>query len=573
MLVETALGLKPADIVITDGKLLDVYTGRILPHRAVAIAGERIAYVGHEASHIIGEKTKVIEANGRIISPGYIDAHTHLSKYWNIADFLKYAIPGGTTTFISEVESLGFVLGIEGVRAFLNQVQNRPVKIYSLIPPLITNSPATKILGITLDEARELLNDDRVIGLGETNWQEAVVKRNPYLLDLMRETLHAGKTVQGHAAGAFDKKLAAYAGAGVLSCHEAISTEDVISRLELGYYVMIREGYIRQDLKIIIPIMDTIDTRRLILVTDGSDPELLVNEGYLVDIVQKAVDLGFDPLKVVQMVSLNPAEHFGIDHLVGGISPGRFADILVLPAPWIMKPEIVISKGRIVAENGKMAIPLNRVPYPESLLRTVKIAPIIPSQLYIPAAGLGPYIRTIEIQLGGLVSHEGRFKAKSVNGEYIAEPENDLLKIVFIERVSGEGESFFGFIKGWGQRKGAVASTLCWNACGVVAIGTNDDDLAKAINRVIEIQGGIALSVQGNISLDIPFNVGGYVSEMSIENLCKHWHLFQKTLNDLGCGLRSPLLTLFTLTTVSIPFIRITEKGYFRFKEGDIIGL
>jgi len=288
-LVETALGNRPADTVIRDGVLMDVYTGRLLPHRSVALKDQWIAYVGPDAGHTIGETTKIIEANGRVICPGYIDAHTHLATYWNIADFLSYAIPCGATTLITEAEAYGFVSGVEGFKSFLDQIEGRPIKIFALIPPMVCLSPAIKPLIISADETRELLKDPHVIGLGESFWQGAILAPENRVLKLIQETLRAGKSVQGHAAGAFNNKLAAYTAIGVQSCHEAISTDDVISRLEQGLYAMIREGDIRRDLEIILPLKNSIDLRRVILVTDGSNPGDLIQRGYLIDVVQKAV--------------------------------------------------------------------------------------------------------------------------------------------------------------------------------------------------------------------------------------------------------------------------------------------
>ena len=574
-LVQVALGNEPADLVIKDGILLDVYSGRMLPGRSVAVSGKWIAYVGPDAAHTIGKNTEVIEAEGRIISPGYMDTHTHLAGCWDISDFLKYAIPGGTTTFITEGESYGCALGAEGFRAFLDQIGDRPVKMFGLIPSMVTLSPATELLFISRHDVKELLKDDRVMGLGESYWQSVILTSDDRVLELMRETLRAGKSVQGHGAGAFDKKLAAYAAAGALSCHEAITTEDVLSRLEYGYYVMVREGDVRRDLEIIVPIKDEIDLRRIILVTDGVNPDLLIKEGYLVDVVQKAVDLGVDPINAVQMVSINPAEHFGIDHFTGGVSPGRMADILLLPEEGVMRPDMVISNGCVVAKNGKTTVPLPKVPYPDSLYKTIRISPISESDLRIPipANGSEEYVRTIDIQPGGLVTREGKVESNPVDGQYLAAPDRDLLKIVFLERVSGKGERFVGFVRGWGQKSGAVAITQCWDCSGVLAIGADDNDLAVAINRLIEIQGGIVLSVQGKVEMEIPFNIGGYVSEMSIEETAMKMSQFQETMTGLGSTLENAFLTICTLASPAIPFIRIIEKGYYRFREGDIVGV
>jgi adenine deaminase len=571
-LMETALGKEPADMVLKNGVLADVYTGRMIPEQSLAISGKWIAYVGLSADHTIGEKTHVVDVDGRTVTPGFIDAHTHIAYHWNLADFLRYAVPGGTTTFITEVESFVCAHGAKGFRIFLDQARNQPVKVLSLIPPLITLSPASESRRLSHDEVMTFLKDETVIGLGESYWQGVVFPRDEYVMALMRDTLKARKSVQGHAAGASDQKLAAYAALGALSCHEAVSTEDVLSRLQLGYYVMIREGYIRRDLEIIMPLIESMDTRRLILVTDGTEPNLLLEKGYLVDVVQKAVDMGLEPIKAIQMVSINPAEHFGIDHCVGGISPGRLADLLIIPQPKTIKPDLVISNGRIVAEKGQITTPFERRPYPEAFLNTVKVRQIHPSELHVPPTGDGD-LRIIDIQAGGLVTREAWVKTGQGGQGPSADPQQDVLKIVFIERASGAGERFVGFIRGWGQEKGAVATTLCWDASGIMAIGENDDDLCMAINRLIENQGGTALVIDGNVDIDIPHPVGGYVSLMDMEEITVKMRRFQEAMVHLGSSLGSAHLTLCTLSSAAIPFIRMTEKGYYRFRENDIVGL
>lgn len=574
-LIETALGERPADLVIRDGTLVDVYSGRLLPHRSVAVTGRWIAYAGPDASHTIGDKTVVIEAQGRVIAPGYMDTHTHVDSYWNIADFIEYAAPCGLTTCITEAESYGYAFGARGVRVFLDQVRGRPVKFYCLVPPMVTLSPALKSLYITREQLRDLLQDELVMGLGESYWQGVVLTPDNRVLDLMEETLLAGKSVQGHAAGAFDRKLSAYAAAGAQSCHEAISSEDVLSRLEQGFYVMVREGDIRQDLEIILSLRDKIDLRRVILVTDGTNPDMLLKVGYLVDVIQRAVDKGLDPVRAVQMVTLNPAEHFGLDHVLGGIAPGRFADLLVLPRPGNMRPDLVISEGRIIAENGRVTVPLPRVPYPEDFYRTVRIDPLEPSQLAVAGESISSdgTLRTMDIQPGGLVTREGTAEAVIRHGQVVADPGRDLLKTVFIERLTGRGECFVGFLRGWGQKEGAIATTLCWEAGGVLGIGANDHDLALAVNRVIANQGGTSLVVHGEVLVDIPFSVMGCVSDLRVDEMSARLKVLQDKIASLGSGLRYAHLTLMVLTTAAIPFIRMTEKGYFRFRENDIVGI
>jgi adenine deaminase len=574
-IVETALGNTPADVVIRDGTLAEVYTGRMIPHRSVAVAGKWIAYVGPDADYAIGKKTRVIEAAGRVIAPGYVDSHTHLASFYTIADFLSYAIPGGTTTYITEVEAYGFGLGAAGFSAFLEQVRNQPVKIFCLIPPMVTISPATGPLLITAEETRRFLQDDLVIGLGESYWQNAILPPDKRMLELIRETVKAGKSVQGHAAGAADRKLAAYAAAGVVSCHEPVSPEDIVARLEMGYGAMIREGYIRRDLESLRPLIGKIDLRRCTLSTDGTDPALLLSQGYFADVVQKAVAMGLAPIEAIRMATLNPATLLGLDHLLGGIAPGRFADIIILPDPSTMNPDLVLSAGEVVAEGGKALVPLRRIPHPTSLYKTVKVPPIRPEQLAITSSScsLPNKLRTMDIQANGLVAREGQAEITPHNGYVYADAAHDLLKAVFIERVSGTGERFVGFVRGYGMKQGAVATSLAWDVSAIVAVGANDHDLTAAINRVIELQGGTALVVDGRVRIEIAAPIAGYLAEMRLEDLASALTNLQREIVALGSPFRNVLLTLITMTSAAIPFIRITEKGYFRFRENDYVGI
>jgi adenine deaminase len=574
-LIEAALGNTPADLVIRNGILVDVYTGRLTPNRSVAVAGRWIAYVGPDAEYAIGEKTQVIEADGRIISPGFIDGHTHITSFFDVSDFLEYAIPGGTTTYITEADSYGFAMGSAGFKTFLEQVKHKPVKFFCTVPPMVSTSPASAAIAITQEQIRELLKLEQVIGLGESYWQNTVYAKNDRVLDLMQETISAGKSVQGHAAGAADKKLAAYASAGVVSCHESVSPEDILNRLEMGFWTILRQGYIREDLASIKSLIGKIDFRRCILCTDGTDSEYLVRHGYFNDVIQKAIELGIPPVEAIRMVTLNPAELFHIDHLVGGISPGRYADILILPAPDKIRPDIVISNGKIISDKNGIKVDLKRTPYPDEIYNTIKIPFLIPDDLSVPVSkcSVQGIVRTLDIQSNGLVVKEGSSKIFIANGQVLTDPENNLLKVIFIEKTSGKGELFTGFIRGWGMKRGAVASSQVWDASGIIAVGSNDADIALAVNRVIEHQGATILALDGKIEIDIPFPVGGYVSEIRVEEIASGMSAFQKKTEELGAKLRSAHLTLVVLTSAAIPFMRITEKGYFRFRENDYVGI
>jgi adenine deaminase len=574
-LVETALGNRPADLVIRHGDLVDVYTGRVLSEYSVAVSGRWIVYVGPDADYAIGKNTRVIEADGRVISPGFIDGHTHITSFFDIADFLKYAIPGGTTTYITEVDSYGFGFGAKGFKIFLDQIKDRPVKFYCTVPAMVSTSPASAHHAIKPEELRELLEKEEVLGLGESYWQNAILTPDNRILLLMQETIKAGKSVQGHAAGAADKRLGAYACAGAVSCHEAVSPEDILNRLEMGYWTFLRQGYIREDVGSIKSLIGRIDLRRCILCTDGIDAEFLLQRGYFNDVIQDAINMGVPPVDAIRMSSLNCAELYHVDHLIGGIAPGRYADICILPALGVIKPEIVISNGLVISENGILKTELKRIPYNKKILKTVNVPLTKSKDFVVPASRCSRpgMVRTIDIQSNGLVAKEGSAVAPFENGKVVADPKNDLLKVVFIDRATGKAEMFVGFVRGMGMRAGAAATTHAWDASAIIAAGANDEDIALAVNKVIAHQGGSVIAVGGEISVDIPFPIAGYTSDAPVEEITSGMIAFQRKLEELGSKLRSAHLTLVTLTSAAIPFIRITEKGYFRFRENDYVGI
>lgn len=574
-LAEVALGNEPADLVIRDATLMDVYTGRLVPHRSVACAGKWIAYIGPDADYTIGAMTRVIEGDGRVIAPGYIDPHTHIANFCDISEILRYTIPGGTTTYVTEVESYPFAMGGRGFAAFLERVRTCPVKIFCLVPPMVTASPASANLTIKVREAKRFLAQKMVIGLGESYWQNAILGADKRIYALIQETAKVGKVVEGHAAGAVDRRLAAYAAAGAWSCHEAISPEDVLARLEMGYCVMLREGYIRQDLDALRPLIGKIDLGRCCICTDGCSPEQLLARGYLVDVLQKGVDIGIPPLEVIRMATINAATHLRLDHLLGGIAPGRLADIVVLPRPDVMRPDAVISEGLLVAEGGKTIVPLPKGLYPHWLKKGLRVRKVSPDAFAVPVNSCSRPggVRTMDIQTNGLVAREGFAEVYPHGDQILADPKRDLLKVAFIERATGREERFVGFVRGWGMRAGGIATTQVWDASGITAVGASDEEIAFAINRVIEVGGGTALVRGRQVLVEIPAPIAGYISEDGIEEVAAKLNRLHEEVDQLGCRLPAPLLTLVTTTTAAIPFIRVTERGYFRFREQDYVGV
>ena len=416
-LMDVAMGLGKADLVVYNGTLLNVYTGEFIEKCSVSVKGEKIAYVGGKPEDAIGEKTVVIDAGGKTIIPGLIDGHAHLAWLYNISEFLKYVIPGGTTTIITESMEIYPVLGYEGVLDFLDSLRDQPIKIFATAPAMVSISSLAR--GVPRKIIKKLLARKDILGLGETYWQ-ALLQDPDYLLSSFEETLAAGKKLEGHSAGASEKKLAAYVASGISSCHEPTNAKEVIERLRLGLCVMIREGSIRRDLEEISKIKDLgLNLRRLALVTDGVTPKDLVEKGYMEFIVQKAIDCGFDPVTSVQMATLNVAEHFSLDNMIGGIAPGKYADMLIIPNPLTIKAEYVISKGKVVAEKGKLLSSPREHNFSEAARNSVKLSGRLqPSDFEIKyvSGELQANVRVID-QITDLVTKEAKIVLPVVDGK------------------------------------------------------------------------------------------------------------------------------------------------------------
>jgi len=372
-LMKVALGEAEADLAVVNGDIVNVYTGEVLTGDTVLIKGDKIAYVGKNADKSIGSATQVIDATGKTLIPGLIDGHTHLDFIYSVSELIRYAIKGGTTTIITEVSGFVFPLGYQGITEFLRSAQNQPIKIFITAPAMVTINPAAKEHVLNVDQLRRLFRRKEVLGLGEPYWGP-VVEGDPRILDLIAETIKAGKKIEGHSAGARGNRLQAYISLGITSCHEPVTAEEVLERLRSGLTVFIREGTARTDLEAISKIKDeNIDFRHLALATDGLDPDQLINNGYMEFIVQKAINLGFEPVVAIQMATINIAQHFAIDDTIGGIAPGKYADIIIIPDLRTIQPECVISNGQIIAKDGELLVQPRKHTYPKSTQASIHL--------------------------------------------------------------------------------------------------------------------------------------------------------------------------------------------------------
>jgi adenine deaminase len=572
-LMRVALGVAPADMVILNGSVVNVYTGQIVENCPVSIKGKWIAAVGPDAASAAGASTLVVDAAGKTLIPGLIEGHTHMC-FQSLEALLPCVIKGGTTTIITETMEFFPPAGCEGVIEFLDSGKDQPIKILGTAPVVISNS---KTLSISREVLEGLLDRDEIVGLGESYWQ-AVLQSPETMVPLLQSALDRGKCLEGHSAGAKGKKLAAYAAAGISSCHEPINAEEAIELLRLGFYVMVREGSVRKDLEEISAIAKTgVDLRRLILVTDSVEPKELVDKGYLEVVVQKAIACGFDPVSAIQMTTLNVAEHFGLDGAIGGIAPGRCADILVLPDVRTIAPEIVISNGRVIFKDGKLLLPARRHHYSHSCLHSIRLKSPMKStdfDIYSKGASLSGSVKVRIIEMvTDLVTKESHADVFPAGGKIGVDLQNDIVKVAAIDFRLNPGRSFVGLIKGFRIKKGSLACSAAWDTSDIVVVGADEEDMALAVNRIRELQGGIIVCSDGKILDELPLPIFGVLSDLRMDQLAERLDSVRQAARGLGLPFANPVLTLATLTGAAIPYLRICEEGLVNLKDGKTLPL
>ena len=571
-LLDVALGKSKADLTVVNAKLLNVYTGEILENHAISIWNKWIAYVGKDARHTIGHKTTVIDAQGKTVIPGFIDGHTHIAWLSTAQEFLKYAMKGGTTTIITETLEPFPVCGYEGVLDFLDSLKNQPIKILATAPAMVSISHTA--IGMPKETLKKLFERDDIIGLGESYWQ-AVLQQPDMFLPLFRETLLSGKTLEGHSAGAGEEKLMAYISTGISSCHESIKSDEALSRLRLGLHVMIREGSIRRELEEISTIKDSgADLRRLVLVTDGIEPGELMENGYMEFVVQKAIDYGFDPVTAIQMATLNVAEHFSLDNIIGGIAPGKYADMSIIPEVRDIEAQYVISNGQIIAHDGKLLVSPRPHIFSEDSLKSIRLSREIKSEDFAIWVGVdSPEVRARIIEMvSDLVTGELHMDLPVVDGQIRADTNHDILKVAAIDRTHNPGKTFVGLVKGFCMISGAIACSAAWDTTDIIVVGASDSDMAAAVNRIHVLQGGAVVCDRGEIIAELALPVFGIMSELPVERLAQKIKEIKDAVSGIGVTFSDPLLTLITLTGAAIPYLRICEEGLVNLKDGKTVG-
>jgi adenine deaminase len=550
-LIAVARGQIPADLILTNARIVNVFTGEIERGNA-AISGNYIAGIGDYR-----QAKETIDLKGKYLLPGLINGHVHIeSSMLDVGQYARAVVPRGTTALITDLHEIANVCGIEGIRYILERAHRLPLDIFLMAPSCV---PATHMetagaeLGIK--EIRQLLRLKQCRGLGEVMNYPGVINSDKAVLDKIASA--QGKVIDGHAPGLSGNDLNAYVSAGIQSDHESVLIEEAREKLSRGMHIMIREGSSEKNLETLLPLVNDETYRRCMLVVDDRSCVDILNDSDIDAVVRKAIRLGLKPVRAIQMASINTAEYFRLDRL-GAVSPGYFANLIVTSDLATFPIDMVFYHGRLVGKDKQSMFSLQKSGK-QTLTNTVKVKPFKLEALRLKAKGnIAP---VIEIVPGQIVTKKRTMKVKIENGNIIPDIKRDILKLVVVERHKRTGNIGLGLVKGFGLKRGALASSIAHDSHNIVAVGTNDVDIYAAVKQIEKMQGGLSVVADEKVIASLPLPVAGLLSDESLETVVKKLANVEKAASELGVKLVSPFSTLSFVALPVIPELRLTDLG------------
>jgi adenine deaminase len=544
-LIAVAKGDIPADLLLTNARIVNVFTSEI-EEGNIAICGDRIAGLGDYKAK------EVVEVGGRHIAPGLINGHIHPeSSMLDIGQYARAVVPHGTTTLITDLHEIANVSGLKGIQYVLERARHLPLNLFLMAPSCV---PATDLetSGATLgpEEIGQILKRKECLGLGEMMNFPGVIGGDAAVLKKIEYA--RGKIIDGHAPGLGGRALSAYIAAGIYSDHESVSLDEAREKLRRGMYLMIREGSSEKNLEALLPLVDDKTWPRCMFVVDDRSAADLLHDGDIDAVVRKAIRLGLDPVRAIQLATINPAGYFRREGL-GGIAPGYFADLIVLGDLKSLSIDMVFHRGKLVAKEGQ---PLFSAPKSgdNSLSDSVSIKPFNVEALRL--ATTEKETPVIEVVPGQIVTRKSMEKLTS-----LPDIEKDILKLVVVERHKATGNIGVGPVKGFGLKTGALASSVAHDSHNVIAVGASDEDIYTAIKEVERLHGGLVAAGGGKVLASLALPVAGLLSNEPLENVVASLEKLERTAIELGAKLASPLATLSFLALPVIPEIRLTDRG------------
>jgi adenine deaminase len=550
-LIAVARGEAAADLLLTNARIINTFTSEIEKGN-VAVYQDKIAGIGDYR-----KAKQVIDLEDRYVAPGLINGHIHIeSSLLHPAEYARAVVPRGVSAIVTDLHEMANVTGLKGIRYLRESVLKLPLDFYFMAPSCVPATPLeTSGAELSARELQPTLRWKNIIGLGEMMNFPGVLMRDPQVLRKLN--LFKDSVIDGHAPGVTGLDLNAYLSGGISSDHESTTFKEGREKLRRGMYLMIREGSSEKNLEELLPLVRDKTYKRCFFVVDDRTCADLVREGDIDAVVRKAISLGLDPVRAIQLATINTAEHFRLRQ-VGAVAPGYLANLIVIDDLKRFNVSMVFHKGKLVARNGKALFSARWQEDPQ-ITHTVNIKPFGIETLELPASK--KRLPVIEIVPDQIVTRKARIKVKVKNGHITPDTEKDVLKLVVIERHKATGNMGVGLVKGFGLKNGALGSSIAHDSHNIIVVGTNDHDIFAAIKEIERLQGGLVAIADGKVKGALALPIAGLLSTESLEAVVSKLEELQTIASGLGCMLPSPFATLSFLALPVIPELRLTDKG------------
>ena len=570
-LIDVGMGRLAPTLVIKGGKLVNVHTAEIYTID-IAVKGDRIAYVGDAKELKITDRTKVVDARGKYVTPGLIDPHIHLyHAQLNITQVARALLPRGTTTVADGFYAIGIVSGVKGIRFCLKEIKKTPLKIVFIIPalayyqnkdlslPKTPNAP-------TFEDFQEMLDWSDCHGIEEAPYTP-ILNKEPDIISLLEKAVGQGKIITGHACGLSGGGLNAYLAMGASSDHECGTTDEALERVRLGMRVIMRQGSAATDVAQVVKVITehNVDTRYFSFCADVASTLKIVRTGHIDDCMRVAVSNGLNPVIAVQAATLNAAELLKIDDEIGSIAPGKIADILLLENLPNFKISMVIADGQLVVKESKFLVELECPEYPKFMYNTVKFQRTLKPkdfEIKAPKGRKEATVRVIGVRDGTLITEDRRASIRVKDGLLQSDVERDLLKIAMVDRFHLSGSIGKGFVQGFKLKCGAIGTTYAPTTENLILLGTNDRDICLAANMIAEMGGGHIAVKDNHVLAQLELPLCGLLSDEPLEMVIEKQSKLYEVIREMGCEFIDPLSTLaFLGAAPEIGTLKICEKG------------
>jgi len=571
-IIEAASGLRKFDLHIRNVRSVNVFTGEIKP-TSLGIYRGLIAspYASENA-----ESSQVFDGEGCFALPGFIDTHVHIDSSLLTPTALAEVItPHGTTAVFADPMEIANVAGMEGIKAFVQSNPVLPYHFYLEVPSRVPTAPGLETTGgeLGLAETCEMLAWEHAISLGEIDPSKILGRKTEYLEKVLQAQA-AGKIVNGHTAGLSQEELIVYCAAAIADDHECISYAEAKERLSLGMSVLVREGSTERNLEALVTglVTENVDTCQWMMCTDDKHPDDIAQEGHIDHMVRKAISVGLDPLTAIQMATINAARHFRLDHLLGSLSPGRWADIILTKDLHNLHPEYVFFKGELVAEHGRLCHEIEPSTFPDWLQRTVKITRgKSGSDFHLYADSPKVNAHVIQVLPDQIVNKDSQALLEISQGCVQPSLQKDILKLAVVERYGKNGNIGITFVRGFGLQRGAMASSVSHDHHNIVIVGADDASMACCVRAIERLQGGLVVCEGEQVLAELPLPIAGLLSDQSAGLVISDLKKMNQAAWSLGCQLPSPFMSLSFISLPTVPELGLTDMGLIEVHEHRII--